>query len=145
MTDLIGKTIEIRVHKVYLTKGNRAVQQRAFFSNGTDVYSSDSDVVCILQHQGHINLSELEPDYPGVSVFFKVMRSRANFPIQKRNGIKSSKKEKFEGNAIKFDGMVILKDFGTEEELRRMALQMPNKFFDNGGNNMQMRRLLKVQ
>lgn len=50
LTDFIGKTIEIRVHKVYLTKHNRAVQQRAFFSNGTDVYSSDSDVVCILQH-----------------------------------------------------------------------------------------------
>lgn len=46
------------------------------------------------------------------------MRSRANFPIQKKNGIKSAKKEKFEGNSIKFEGMVTLKDFGTEEELK---------------------------
>lgn len=52
LTDYINKMIEVRVHKVYLTKDNRAVQQRAFFSNGQDVYSSDSDIVCILQHQG---------------------------------------------------------------------------------------------
>lgn len=40
--------------------------------------------------------------------------------------------------------MVKLNDFGTEEELSAMALNMPNKFFDNGGNSMQMRRLLKM-
>ena len=73
-----------------------------------------------------------------------MVKTRANFPTQKKNGIKSSKKEKFDGNAIKFDGMVKLNDFGTEEELSAMALNMPNKFFDNSGSNMQIRRLLKV-
>jgi hypothetical protein len=46
LTDLIQKTIEVRVHKSYLTKFNKAVQYRQFY--GIDYYSSDSDVVCIL-------------------------------------------------------------------------------------------------
>ena len=56
LTDLILKTVEVRVHKCYLTKFNKAVQNRQFF--GSDFYSSDSDVVCILQHQGIINLTD---------------------------------------------------------------------------------------
>ena len=54
------KIIEVRVHKLYLTKYNRAVQQRQFF--GSDFYTSDSDIVCILQHQGKINLNDKVPD-----------------------------------------------------------------------------------
>ena len=46
LTDLISKTIEVRVHKVYITKFNKAVQYQQFYGN--DFYSSDSDVVCIL-------------------------------------------------------------------------------------------------
>jgi len=48
LSDHNQKIIEVRVHKLFLTKFNRAVQQRQFYGN--DLYTSDSDIVCILQH-----------------------------------------------------------------------------------------------
>ena len=79
LTDLIGKTIEVRVHKVYLTKFNKAVQLHQFYGN--DNYSSDSDIVCILQHQGKINLSDQQPDgYEAVAVYFKVAKAKNSYP-----------------------------------------------------------------
>lgn len=44
--EYINENIEIRVYSSYLTKFNKAFIQRNFF--GTDIYTSDSDVVCIL-------------------------------------------------------------------------------------------------
>ena len=44
----INKSIEIRVHKYYVSRQNKAFRYRNFF--GTDKYTSDSDIVCILQH-----------------------------------------------------------------------------------------------
>lgn len=88
LTDLIGKTIEIRIHKAYLTKFNKAVQFQQFFGN--DFYSSDSDAVCILQHQGAINLTDREPiDFEGIAGLFKVAKARSNYPNLYKNGIKS--------------------------------------------------------
>jgi hypothetical protein len=118
LSDLIQKTIEVRIHKSYLTKFNKAVQHRQFF--GIDYYSSDSDIVCILQHQGKINLTDREPsDMEGIAVYFKVMRSRTAYNSVYRNGIKSLKKKgTYEGNCIKFEGCESLKYFGEEEELR---------------------------
>jgi hypothetical protein len=41
---------------------NKAVLKRNFFGN--EIYTSDSDPVCILQHMGIINLTDEEPvDY----------------------------------------------------------------------------------
>jgi hypothetical protein len=123
---LIAKTIEIRVHKTYLTKFNKAVQYRQFY--GIDFYSSDSDVVCILQHQGKINLTDREPtEYEGIAVYFKVMKTRAAYNSQYRNGIKSLKKKTYEGNCIKFEGSELLREFGSEKDLKEMADIMPNR------------------
>ena len=44
----INKSIEIRVHKCYVSRQNKAFKYRNFF--GMDKYTSDSDLVCILQH-----------------------------------------------------------------------------------------------
>ena len=60
---------------------------RQFFGN--DYYTSDSDIVCILQHQGVINLTDQMPDYDGISVYFKVAKARASFSSLYKNGIKS--------------------------------------------------------
>ena len=46
LSELISKTIEVKIHKAYLTKFNKAVQFQMFYGN--DIYSSDSDIVCIL-------------------------------------------------------------------------------------------------
>ena len=88
-------------------------------------------MVCILQHQGKINLTEQEStEYEGISVYFKVTKTRNNYPTSWKNGIRSQRKEKYEGNSIKFEGCRYLKDqeeFGDEHELRAMANIMPNK------------------
>lgn len=55
-------------------------------------------------------MRDIEPqEYEGLSCFFKVTRSNKNFNVKERNGIKTQKKERFEGNSIKFDGKVVLK------------------------------------
>lgn len=38
--------IEIRVHKCYVTRSNRAFKERLFY--GQDQYTSDSDIVCVM-------------------------------------------------------------------------------------------------
>lgn len=118
ITDLNTKTIEVRIHKSFLTKYNKAVQQRHFFGN--DFYSSDSDIVCILQHQNVLNLTDREPtEYQGISAFFKVSKPKGNYPTVFKNGIKSQKKKSnFEGNSIKYEGREFLQDFGTDDELK---------------------------
>lgn len=141
LTDIISKTIEVRVHKVYLTKFNKAVQFRQLF--GSDFYSSDSDIVCILQHQGALNLSDRIPDFEGISAYFRVAKVKNAYPSQYKNGIKSQKKRvHYEGNSIKFDGYEILKtgSFGKEEELKKMAEIMPNKY----DNKVPLKRMIKA-
>ena len=139
LTDFIQKMIEVRVHKVYLTKFNKAVQQRQFFGN--DKYSSDSDIVCILQHQKVINLTDREPaDYEGISVYFKVQRSTCNYPSIFKNGVKSQKKKgNYEGNSIKYENCEFWQNFGSEEELKGMAELMPNRI----ENVISLRKMMK--
>lgn len=139
LTDLIGKTIEVRVHKVYLTKFNKAVQLHQFYGN--DNYSSDSDIVCILQHQGKINLSDQQPEgYEAVAVYFKVAKAKNSYPSQFKNGIKSQrKKQHYEGNSLKLEGVDFLASLGEEEELKAMAEIMPNKI----ENQIPIRRIIK--
>ena len=50
LQDYMQDVIEVRVYKEYLTKFNKAYMKRNFY--GQDNYTSDSDVVCILQHMG---------------------------------------------------------------------------------------------
>lgn len=142
LTEHIGKHIEVRVHKVYLTKYNRAVQQRHFFCNGNDFYTSDSDIPCILQHLNRINLTDVEPkEYEGISVYLKVNRQRPNFNLQFRHGIKGQKKRNFDGNSLKFDGCVYLQNFGDEHELKQMANVMPNKIENKIGIKRKLKEL----
>jgi len=81
----LNKFIEIRVHKSYLNRRNKAYRQRNFF--GHDQYTSDSDIVCILQHSGHFNISvdEIEErqqilsNFESLAVVFKVLKSRNTY------------------------------------------------------------------
>jgi hypothetical protein len=140
LTDVVGKTIEIRIHKSYLTKFNKAVQYQMFFGN--DFYSSDSDIVCILQHQGVINLTDREPtQYEGLRAIFKVAKNRSNYPNLYKNGIKSKKRVHYEGNSLKYDTIYSLSkdDFEDEEHLKQMAEIMPNKI----DNKLSLKKLIK--
>lgn len=138
LSDYNQKIIEVRVLNIFLTKFNRAVQQRQFFGN--DLYTSDSDIVCILQHQAKLNLTDRVPtQFEGVSVFFKVNRVKNTYPSVFKNGIKSQKKTGYEGNSIKFEGVEFLSYFGDEKDLLKMAQLMPNR----RDNEVSIRRLLK--
>lgn len=142
LTDVIGKTIEVRIHKSYLTKFNKAVQYQMFYGN--DFYSSDSDVVCILQHQGVYNLTDREPhDFEGIAAIFKVSKGRNNYPNQYKNGIKSQKKKvHYEGNSIKYDNYcyyLTKQDFEDETKLKAMAEVMPNKI----DNKLSLKKIIK--
>ena len=82
--------IEIRILKNYLTKYNKGVIKRNFF--GTDIYTSDSDPVCILQHVGAYAVGEEEPnDIEGIAAYFRVVKGRNNYPSSSRHGIRSRK------------------------------------------------------
>ena len=56
-------------------------------------------------------MTDIEPnDYEGISVYFKVTKSRNNYPSAWKNGIRSQRKEKYEGKSIKFEGCRFLRD-----------------------------------
>ena len=75
----INKHIEVRVHKSYLTRRNKAFKQRNFFGN--DQFTSDSDIVCILHHSGHYMIAEesnlAEKNFEALAVVFKVLKARS--------------------------------------------------------------------
>lgn len=88
--DYLQELIEVRVYASYLTKFNKAYTKRNFY--GTDIYTSDSDVVCILQHVNFYKVTEEEPkDFEAISVYFRVVKGRNNYPSQARHGIRSRK------------------------------------------------------
>jgi hypothetical protein len=87
-------------------------------------------------------LTDREPsDIEGISVYFKVMRSRNAYNSVYRNGIKSLKKKgTYEGNCIKFEGYENLKFLGEEEDLKQMAEVMPNRI----DNVPSIKRMIKM-
>lgn len=94
---------------------------------GSDIYTSDSDVVCILQHSGYFEIKELSPtNIQGVSVFFRVSKSRSTYNSTLKNGIKSRKLNNYQGHSIKPEKYTLLVDkFGSQTELLEMASRMP--------------------
>lgn len=124
LTDYTGNYIKVLVESQYLTNSNPAIIKREIWGN--DIYSSDSDVVCILQHAGVLKLNELPPEYAGLAVYFKVSRNR-NYTSQFKNGIRSRKLQASEGHSLKFETAVELYDLGNENRLVQIASQMIQK------------------
>ena len=125
LSDYIGSYIKIIVESEYLTNSNPAIIKRNIWGN--DFYSSDSDIVCILQHAGILKLRDKQPPYKGIAVFFKVSKSRAMYSTQFKNGIRSRKSQAFEGHSLKYEASQQLNDLGNEQDLIRLASKMPNK------------------
>lgn len=125
LADCMGSYIKIIIESQYLTNENPALVKRHIWGN--DFYSSDSDVVCILQHAGVLRLQELPPSYPGLAVYFKVSKNRANYASHFKNGIRSRKNQSFEGHSLKFETAVELDSLGDDQSLRKKASQMPTR------------------
>jgi len=124
LTPYIQRIIEIRVPSEYMCRANKAYLKRNFW--GSDIYTSDSDIVCILQHNSMFGIKELPPDkMAGVAVYCRVTKGRSSYQSNLRNGIRSRKLAGFEGCSIKPEGYKMLEDLGTLEELIQMARMMP--------------------
>lgn len=79
LSDYTQKFIEVRVDKSFVSRQNKAFRYRNFY--GGDQYTSDSDIVCILQHMGYLRVPDYPTDdqsYEAFSVVFKVLKSKAS-------------------------------------------------------------------
>lgn len=119
----------MRIDKSYVSRQNKAVRYRNFF--GGDQYTSDSDIVCILQHSGYLRVPDYPTDdqsYEAFSVVLKVLKSKASqYQSQTRNGIKSRKALQYEGHSIKVESVCKLNWIGSDNELLAMARKMPTE------------------
>ena len=125
----VNKFIEIRVHKCFVNRTNKAFRQRVFF--GADQYTSDSDIVCILQHSGLLRVpsEEIQDDsFEAYAVILKVLKGRPNYKSVIKHGLKSRKLEVYEGHSLKAEKLIKLDWIGSDEELFAMAQDMPTIF-----------------
>lgn len=128
MSEYTQKQIEVRVHKAYVSRQNKALRHRAFY--GVDQYTSDSDVVCILQHTGQLRVPDYEPEdqsFEGYSIVFRILKNRNQYASQIRHGIKSRKANHYEGHSLKLESVCKLLWLGSDEELLQLARKMPTE------------------
>lgn len=103
LSEFVGSFIEMRIEACYLTHFNPAIIKRNLWGN--DVYTSNSDIVCILVHSGAYFVGALPPDCGAVSAFFKVSKNKSTYNNIFKNGIKSRKitNQTYEGHTIKLE------------------------------------------
>jgi hypothetical protein len=119
----LNQYIEIRVHKCYVVRHNKAFRERLFY--GQDQYTSNSDIVCLMQHFGYNVPNEEEQGFEAFVVICKVLKGRNTPQSYLRNGIKSRKLTGFEGHNIKIEQIFKLGSIGSDESLIAMAQAMP--------------------
>jgi hypothetical protein len=116
----------VKIAAEYLSKENKAFKERRIW--GSDIYTSDSDLVCILQHSGYFKIKELAPtNIEGVSMYFRVSKGRTTYNSSLKNGIKSKKLNNYQGHSIKPENYTLLKHLGNRNELLEMASKIPSR------------------
>jgi len=121
----LGEIIEVRVASEFLSSLNKAYIENRIW--GSDIYTSDSDMVCVLQHNGIYNINDYTPtEIEGLSIYLRVSKARAAYNSSLKNGVRSKKLNNFQGHSIKVEGYFPRKFLGTEEELKEMAARMPS-------------------
>ena len=124
LSEYVGDLIEFRIASEFLSQSNKAFIERRIW--GSDIYTSDSDPVCILQHSGYFQIKDLPPtDHKGVSLYLRVSKGRATYNSSYKNGIKSKKLNNYQGHSIKPENYSTLDKLGSKEELKNMASKMP--------------------
>lgn len=97
----LNELVEVLVPPKYLVSDSRQVRLRQLW--GTDVYSSDSDLVAVLVHTGHVKLKATAPKMP-LLVSLRVCPAQATYAGSDRNGLKSRQwEEKHEGVSYKVE------------------------------------------
>ena len=121
----LGEIIEVRVASEFLSSLNKAYIENRIW--GSDIYTSDSDMVCVLQHNGIYNINDYTPtEIEGLSIYLRVSKARAAYNSSLKNGVRSKKLNNFQGHSIKVEGYFPRKFLGTEEELKELAARMPS-------------------
>jgi hypothetical protein len=127
LSGYMAHMVEIRVAKEFLSFGNKEVSNCRLW--GTDVYTSDSDIVAVIQHTGLIDIAQQMPEqYEGVAVYIRISKGRSNYVSTLKNHVRSKRCVNYEGHSIKPDKVMYLASLGTQEELREMASRMPTDF-----------------
>ena len=125
LTPYLGEIIEVRVAAEFLSSLNKAYVENRIW--GSDIYTSDSDIVCVLQHSGFYHINDYTPtDIEGLSIYLRVSRARAAYNSSLKNGVRSKKLNNYQGHSIKVEGFSNRNFLGTEEELKAMAAKMPS-------------------
>ena len=125
LTPYLGEIIEVRVAAEFLSSLNKAYVENRIW--GSDIYTSDSDIVCVLQHSGFYHINDYTPtDIEGLSIYLRVSRTRAAYNSSLKNGVRSKKLNNYQGHSIKVEGFSNRNFLGTEEELKAMAAKMPS-------------------
>lgn len=127
LSPYLQQVIEIRVGREYVNPQNKQLVARNLWGN--DIYTSDSDIVAVIQHMGLINVwQDISPSYEGIAVYTRVTKGRANYMSSIRNRIRSKKYSNYEGYSIKPEKVVYLTSLGKIEELIEMAEKMPTDY-----------------
>ena len=137
LSPYIGEIIEVRVASEFLSSLNKAYVENRIW--GSDIYTSDSDMVCVLQHSGIYNINDYTPtEIAGLSIYLRVSRGRAAYNSSLKNGVRSKKLNNYQGHSIKVEGYTQRKFLGSEEELKAMASRMPtNSEYERKKSNPQ--------
>ena len=103
LTPYLGEIIEVRVASEFLSSLNKAYVENRIW--GSDIYTSDSDIVCVLQHSGYYHINDYTPtDIEGLSIFLRVSKARAAYNSSLKNGVRSKKLNNYQGHSIKVEG-----------------------------------------
>ena len=125
LSPYIGEIIEVRVASEFLSSLNKAYVENRIW--GSDIYTSDSDMVCVLQHSGIYNINDYTPtEIAGLSIYLRVSKGRAAYNSSLKNGVRSKKLNNYQGHSIKVENYLQRNFLGTEEELKAMAARMPS-------------------
>ena len=122
------KIIEIRVPSEYMCKTNKAYRTRRFW--GSDIYTANSDIVCILQHSSKFEIKDYPPTQsPGVAVFCRVMKAKNSYQSSSRNHITSRK-------LGQYDVAVLLIPLGLQSQVGGLPVfgrpRVPRRACGNG-------------
>ena len=125
LSPFLGEIIEVRVASEFLSSLNKAYVENRIW--GSDIYTSDSDMVCVLQHSGFYNINDYTPtEISGLSIYLRVSKGRAAYNSSLKNGVRSKKLNNYQGHSIKVEGYANRNFLGNEEELKSMAARMPS-------------------
>lgn len=81
--------VQVRIASHFLTSNNRQVRSRQLW--GSDIYTSDSDLVAVLMHFGYVHHTINQPvrDILEIRVVVKPCEALSSYPSTPRNSIRS--------------------------------------------------------